>query len=95
MAAPGNPASSRSRRDSMESQARSPESSLIPAISCPFSRSHFAASMAFFTPSSVSYVSTRKTQLFGIAFAYERNDSSSSSKDITQLWACVPLTGIP
>jgi hypothetical protein len=43
----------------------------------------------------VSYVSTRNTQLFGIASAYPSNASSSSSKLITQLWAWVPRTGMP
>ncbi len=37
----------------------------------------------------------RKMQLLGIASAYAWKASRSSPKDMTQLWACVPLTGMP
>src|SRR5467141_3734656 len=89
------PAASRSLRASMDSQARSPESRRIPARSRPCARSRLPVSMALRTPWSVSYVSTSRTTLCGIALAYASKASRSESNNITQECACVPRTGIP
>ena len=53
MVALGKPASSSIRRASMLSQARSPESSRMPIISCPCRRISCPTSIACRTPSSV------------------------------------------
>src|SRR2546425_1070432 len=67
-----------------------------PASFDPLASSSFATRIAFGTPLlSVSYVSTRSTQESGKVVAYARKLSISVGKDMTQLWAWVPVTGSP
>ena len=51
--------------------------------------------IAFSIPRSTSYVSTSRTQLFGIVSAKAPKASGSESNACTQLWAWVPRTGMP
>ena len=54
-----------------------------------------ATDMAFSTPRSVSYVSTRNTLDSGKARAYSLNASRSLAKVSMNEWAIVPSAGIP
>ncbi len=73
----------------------SPESNRTPSSRSPEARRRRPTSIACSTPAMVSYVSTSSSALCGITSAYRSNASRSESNAMTQLWACVPFTGIP
>ena len=79
------PASSNIFLASFDKYAKSPLSIRIPLKGYPFGvRYSFATLMALGIPlCKVSYVSTRKTQLSGLLFAYFKKASYSSSLSVT------------